>query len=118
MRHGAFCSHCGLPGSFRTDGEPDSAHQVGEAWVASQAVERRVDAEELQLDIARGKAILQRRERLLTLAQCGVENRQLARRDVRLARLQSLEDRLRSPALPSVRVSRPQIDLRARQIVA
>ncbi len=70
-----------------------------------EPVERGVDAEKLQLQVARGERLFQRFERLLALAQCDVENSQLARRDVVLARLQSFQDRLRLLPVACIRMS-------------
>src|SRR5688500_7056996 len=75
--------------------QSDSAQQIGKAGIAPEPVERGVDAEKLQLQVARGERLFQRFERLLALAQRDIENGQLARRDVGLTRFKSFQDRLR-----------------------
>lgn len=61
----------------------------------------------INLKILSGVRSFERRERLLALAQCDVEHRQLAGRDVFLAGLSSLEDGPRSLARSPQRKPRP-----------
>ena len=82
-----------------------------------QRFECRINAQILQLKIVHRVSFFQRRERLITLTQTAVENRQLAGRDVLVAALQSLEDRLSFFALSRSRVSRAQIDLYTRTLL-
>src|SRR5918911_551359 len=57
-----------------------------------------------------------RRERLLALALCDVEDRPLAGRDVLLARLQACQDRLCPLAISRPRIGRAEIDLCAGRV--
>jgi hypothetical protein len=64
FRTAALAGTCGRAGNRP---KPDSTHQVREAWVVSQAVERRVTARKNQLNIPLAERPLQRRERAPSL---------------------------------------------------
>jgi hypothetical protein len=68
------------------------SHQIGEARIASESVERGVHSQKDQLNVPQGDRLLQRRERLLVLTQCPIKNGELRVRNAGLARSQLVED--------------------------